>query len=588
MKLNMSLRQKIVAIGVSQLAIVSVVLFVLYYNDTKEKVQSSYIERARSVILTAEATRENMGGKWDKGIFNARQMREWADKNEMDKVLAAVPVVTAWQAGMAKAKEGGYEFKVPKFHPRNPKNEPDEIEAEALRALEKGDLAEYHVVDRKTNKIRYFRPVKLTQECLLCHGDPATSASLWGNEKGLDPTGAKMENWKVGEVHGAFEILQSLDAADAQVASSLTWGAFIVGGLVLASAGILFWLITRSVIRPVKDMVSVSQSIAAGDLTKSCVSTSTDEIGQLAGALEGMRLNLKTVVSDISEKSGYLGSAAQQLCQTADQLASGAAETTLQSGTVAAAAEEMSVNMSNMAASTQEMSSNVQTVSSAVEEMTASISEVARSAEKTASSANDAREHAEEGNKSVAPLDAAATEIGKVINVIQDVAEQTNLLALNATIEAARAGEAGKGFAVVADEVKALARQTAQATEDIRRRIEEMQRSTSLAVSAIGSVGEVIRRADEESRTIAAAVEEQSIATKEIARNVAETATAAEVVARTVTESASASQEITRSIAAVDEAARRTAQGASEAQASGQNLAAVAEQLRTLVGQFRV
>jgi methyl-accepting chemotaxis protein len=172
--------------------------------------------------------------------------------------------------------------------------------------------------------------------------------------------------------------------------------------------------------------------------------------------------------------------------------------------------------------------------------------------------------------------------------VIQDIAEQTNLLALNATIEAARAGEAGKGFAVVATEVKELARQTASATEDIRRRIEAIQGSTGQAVKSMGGIGDVIRQVNELSRTIASAVEEQSITTKEIARNIAQSSSAAQAVAQGVSESARASQEITRIIVGVDQAARNAVEGAAQTESTGSGLSSVAEELKTLLNQFRV
>ena len=214
--------------------------------------------------------------------------------------------------------------------------------------------------------------------------------------------------------------------------------------------------------------------------------------------------------------------------------------------TVAVAAEEMSANMNSVAASTEQMSANVRVVASAVEELTSSIAEVARSAKQAANVAGTAAGLAGDGNAKITEFGAAAGEIGKVIEVIQDIAEQTSLLALNATIEAARAGDAGKGFAVVATEVKELAKQTAAATEDIRRRIEGIQTSTSQAVRSIGEITEVIKKVNEVSRTIASAVEEQSITTREIAKNVAETSTAAQTVARGVAESASVTREIAR------------------------------------------
>ncbi|HYW78895.1 MAG TPA: methyl-accepting chemotaxis protein, partial [Thermoguttaceae bacterium] len=189
---------------------------------------------------------------------------------------------------------------------------------------------------------------------------------------------------------------------------------------------------------------------------------------------------------------------------------------------------------------------------------------------------------------SIGQLGTAADEIGKVIETIQDIAEQTNLLALNATIEAARAGDAGKGFAVVASEVKELAKQTADATEDIRVRIEGIQSSTGEAVVSIGQISDVIHQVNDVSKTIASAVEEQSITTREIAQNVTQTSDAATSVSAGVAQSASASQEITQNIAGVDQGARQTAQGASKTQNASQELAGLAEQLQTLVGQFKV
>lgn len=283
-----------------------------------------------------------------------------------------------------------------------------------------------------------------------------------------------------------------------------------------------------------------------------------------------------------------LSSAATELSATASQLASGAEETTAQSATVAAAAEEMATNMNTLASSSEEMAANVRAVASAIEQMNASISEVARNAEQAAGVACNAARLASDSNSKIAQLGTAAKEIGNVIEVIQDIAEQTNLLALNATIEAARAGEAGKGFAVVATEVKELARQTAAATEDIRRRIEAIQATTGETVQSIEQITQVIEQVNHVSQTIASAVEEQTVTTKEIAQNVAQTSTAVNTVAGGVAQSASATKEITRNIAGVDQAASQTAQGASVMQTASQTLAQLAEQLQTLVGHVHV
>jgi len=584
-----NLRRKIVAISASMLVVVCAVLFWQNYRNTREHFEQEYVARARSIALNAESVREEMARKWNLGLFDQERLIAWGRKGELDKVLAAVPVVTAWKAAMAKAADGNYEFRVPKDRPRNPKNAPDELEYRALSRLTADPtLTEYFEVDRARNAIRYFRPIRLTRECLLCHGDPAQAKTLWGNDRGLDATGGPMEGWKEGEVHGAFEIVQSLDEADAKVAAALRKEAVIVVLFVAVAAAVLFLLVTRSITVPVRDSVAAFKRFAAGDLSHRLEVSSADEMGELRGAVNSLIDKLRGMIGEMEACSTQLTGASSALTQTAAQLAAGAAETTDQSGSVAAAAEEMATNMRSMAASTEQMLVNVRTVATSVEQMTEAISEVARSAEKAATVADGAAQLAQTSSAKIGQLGQAATEIGAVIELIQDIAEQTNLLALNATIEAARAGDAGKGFAVVATEVKQLARQTGEATENIRARIEAIQNSAQEAVRAITEISDVVAKVNEVSRTIASAVEEQSITTREIARNVSEASTSAETVAANIAETATAAQEVTRNIAGVDNNARRTAADADLTRSAGDNLAALAEQIHTLIGQFHV
>jgi len=363
---------------------------------------------------------------------------------------------------------------------------------------------------------------------------------------------------------------------------------YVAGFAALVVFVVVLAYIRRKVVRPITAALKVANAVAAGDLTQTCPVTTKHEVGQLSDALNVMCEDLKQMVGKISDNSRHLHGSASELGTTATQLNTGANETTQQSATVAAAAEEMSVNMTNMANSTEQMSGNVKTVSTSVREMTAAIGEVARSAEQAAKVADNAARLAETSNTKIAHLGSAADEIGKVIEVIQDIAEQTNLLALNATIEAARAGDAGKGFAVVATEVKELAKQTADATEDIRQRIEGIQESTGEAVISIGEIAEEVGKVNEASRTIASAVEEQSVTTKQIAENVAQAASGTENVSMGVAETATATREVTENITKVDQNAKRTCEDAARTQAASGTMASLAEELQTLVGQFTV
>ncbi len=154
MKLN--LRTKIIVMVLAGFVALAVALNVLSLRHARQQAVDLYKEKAASIILAAEASREEMAEKWQDGVFTKETLRAWADEGKVDLVVASVPVVTAWKVTMAKAKEGGYEVRVPKFEPRNDKNTPDEIEAEVLRKFENEKLESFSMIDEELNAIRYF------------------------------------------------------------------------------------------------------------------------------------------------------------------------------------------------------------------------------------------------------------------------------------------------------------------------------------------------------------------------------------------------------------------------------------------------
>jgi methyl-accepting chemotaxis protein len=375
--------------------------------------------------------------------------------------------------------------------------------------------------------------------------------------------------------------------SDAKV-TRLQWIQYALGSVAVSVFAVICVYIRVRVVRPLIDALRVADSVAKGDLTNSCSVTTHHEVGKLSLALNTMCQDLRELVRQISSNSLNLRNSADALSVTATQLTGGANETTRQSATVAAAAEEMSANMTNMAQSAEQMTGNVKTIANSVSEITSAIGEVARNADEAAQVAGRAATLTEAGNRKITELGVSATEIGKVIAVIQDIAEQTNLLALNATIEAARAGDAGRGFAVVASEVKALAQQTAQATEDIRQRIEGVQASTEDAVTSISRIAAEVQKLNEASRMIAAAVEEQSATTKQIEEHVSQVANGTESVSLGVNQTAIATREVTRSISSVDANAQHTCQDAGRTQQISEEIAGLASEQQRLVAQFIV
>ncbi len=386
-------------------------------------------------------------------------------------------------------------------------------------------------------------------------------------------------------MHQAVGLYQSKSESKVNTLMTVQYTAGIIS--LITFVGILGY-IKRRIVSPIVEACAVANAVANGDLNSECRILSNDEIGDLSLALNTMCKNLRDLVSQIKQNADVIATDSSSLSETANMLTEIASDTTSRSSTVAAAAEEMSVNLQNMAGSAEHMAESVKSVAAAIEQMTASINEVSHSTDKSASIAEEATKLAQESNKKLSQLGSAANEIGKVIEVIQDIAEQTNLLALNATIEAARAGEAGKGFAVVANEVKELAKQTAEATEDIARRIQAIQGSASEAVQAIGEISDVIGKVNESASVIKTAVEEQTSTAQEIAHNVSQVASASEVVSANVKESAVAGQEITQNITGVDQSAKKISETAGDTQNAASQLSGVAEKLQNVVSKFKV
>ncbi len=358
--------------------------------------------------------------------------------------------------------------------------------------------------------------------------------------------------------------------------------------VVAAISSILGILLARSITRPISSMTTSMNKLAGKDWNTEVPGRDrSDEIGEMAAAVqvfkdngqEVERLQAEQVENEkraaeekrkamndladgfeasVGEIVEGVAATASDLKETAQGVSAIAEETTAQSATVAAAAEESSVN--------------VQTVSSATEEMSASIAEMRQQVMRSRDVSEQAAQSVESAAGQIGGLSDAANQIGDVLALIQDIAEQTNLLALNATIEAARAGEAGKGFAVVASEVKTLATQTQKATEQIRAQIEGVQTESKTAVAAVSGIRDVIAQVTEISQAIASSIEEQSEATTEIARNAQEAAVG--------------TRDVSSSVQGVSDASQQASAASTELLASSEELAKQGDTLRERMTAF--
>ncbi len=348
------------------------------------------------------------------------------------------------------------------------------------------------------------------------------------------------------------------------------------------------FVITRMIIGPVQKVVRFVDVLANGDFTAKLDTDHQDELGKMSQALGRTAGGLGDMIKDIIIGVNTLSSSSTELSAIATQLSANSEDASARSSGVASATEQMSTNMRSVSAAMEQSSSNVGMVATATDQMSATVNEIAQNAAKAKDISERAVEQSQATSKKVNALGQAANKIGKVTEAITDISEQTNLLALNATIEAARAGEAGKGFAVVANEIKELARQTAEATVDIRNQIDEMQQTTGGTITDIEKIGEVINEINSVITTIAAAVEEQSTATKEIAENVAQTSAGIAEVNENVAQSSSAIAEITKDVGEISRTANEVSSSSHNVKESATELSRLAEQLDTLVKRFKV
>jgi methyl-accepting chemotaxis protein len=385
---------------------------------------------------------------------------------------------------------------------------------------------------------------------------------------------------------GTGAYLDDLDARMAPIAWLL--GLAILGIAVIS--GSIAWMIGRSISKPLDLLGARMQALADGKLDGEIPGLSRgDEVGAMAATVQIFKDNAVRIRGLEEAETATQARAAAERRTTMENIASdlersvtgivrsvstAAAGMQATAQSMTSTASDASARAATVGAASESASNNVETVAAAAEELSSSVTEISRQVARSSEIASKAVGDAERTNATVGALSTGAEKIGEVVKLIHSIAAQTNLLALNATIEAARAGESGRGFAVVASEVKALANQTAKATEEISAQVAAMQASTSEAVASIGGITETIAQMSEITVSISSAVDQQGDATREIARNIQSVA--------------AGSSEISAHIGGVTSAAAATGKAATEVLSNARELDNQSGMLRNAVDEFLV
>lgn len=418
-------------------------------------------------------------------------------------------------------------------------------------------------------------------------GDDWNRANYWLGTKAA-PRGKELVVALNAMAADQKELMLKDEASVQKLYASLTRTMWILLAIGIAVCLFLGLMITRAITVPMHKAVQMVQAVQQGDLTQQISIKQKDEVGLMATALNQMSVNLRKLMLDMKKGVDTLSSTSGELSSLSGDMAGNSEDTTGRAQTVAAAAEEMSVNMDSVAAASEETSVNVNMLAAAAEEMSGTISEIAANTEKTGTITDKAVTKSEKASAQIHELGSAAQEVGKVTESITEISEQTNLLALNATIEAARAGEAGKGFAVVANEIKELAKQTAEATNEIKGKISKIQDASNGAVKDITEITGVIGDVSEMVSIVAVKVEEQAGATQEIADNVAQASLGIQEVNENVAQASSVTGEVAADIAEVGQAAQDLSHNSGRVNGNAAKLNGLAGDLSAIIDQFKV
>ncbi|MDQ1362626.1 MAG: methyl-accepting chemotaxis protein [Pseudomonadota bacterium] len=519
-----------------------------------------------------EAARASLNAAANARMFYAREIVSKAAakgliishdfKGQPDKI----PLPATLIAALADADKSGNEMRLYSRYPFSfrtaEETRQDAFEQDALNWLEANPAGEFHRIEWRDGA-SVFRLAKadimVSESCINCHNNHPASPK---------------KDWKVGDMRGVMSVSIPIDVIKTQVnARYLSVTVEVVVCMVIAVV-VVFWMVKNSISAPARELVEDLNRLANGDFTHKIRVHSGDEVGQVAASAAKLQQDMGDIVKSINQSVFRVSASAEEMAHITEQ--------------------------SNQAMMSQR--NETDQVATAMNEMTATVHEVAQNAQLAAESANTANNEVNTGQavvndaiRAIASLvqkveraadvihelDKNSNEIGSVLDVIRSIAEQTNLLALNAAIEAARAGEQGRGFAVVADEVRVLAQRTQKSTAEIQSMIQRLQAGAQEAVSAMM-----------QSRSQADTTRDTAARAGEVLTSITKSVTSINdmnaLIASAAEEQNAVAEEINRNIVNISSAAERTSESSNQTARASEELRNVAEELKHVVSKLKV
>lgn len=538
--------------------VLSLVGLYFLYSQEEANMLRQLEERGKVIQAQVEVTRsyiaKNYVGKMKKS--SAGSSIVVARDHAANPDAIPFPATATREIGEALGERQIFQSRLVSDTPLNPANKPkDSFESQALAAIANGENS-YSTIEGSGSDMVFRR----------ASADKATVQACTGCHAGSS----------VGDTLGVLSVsIPMADVRTAMVDSMKRTGGLLVG-VIVASLMMVYLLLHKFIMAPLGQLKTISQDLALGDgnLTKRVPVTGKDELGELAENFNQFIAKLQASISRVGEVTVRVASASAELSATADEMAKGADTQTQRMAQSASAVEEMTMTASEVARNSQEAANiahetteTAQTGHAVVNETVAGMQQLSDSVGQSANI--------------ITALGKSSDQIGEIVRVIEDIADQTNLLALNAAIEAARAGEQGRGFAVVADEVRKLAERTTKATKEIGDMIRQIQKDTKSAVSSMEEgTGKVTSGVELANKTGEALTRIQDM--------VQNTASMIQQIAGAAEEQSTATRQIASDLETVAQVSRESSNGSSESAKASHDLNVLATELQTIVGNFRV